>query len=103
VQFTGEALDVGDMSDLIVNFNPTHDYVDLSELFSVGSGEALSDYVQVMNASGNTEVQIDSDGAVGGSIYDQIIATFDGGLAETELNILYDNDGSDGSAVITVI
>ena len=106
VHFSPDALNAGDLADLIVNFNTADDQVDLSALFTVntGAGDVLSDYVQVQNVSGVTEVQIDADGAVGGHSYSAVIATFDSALtASTAVNVLYDQDGTHVNSTVTVV
>ena len=107
VRFTPDALNAGDVSDLIINFNSGTDGVDLSQLFTVNTntGDMLSDYVQIQNVAGTTEVQIDANGATGGHNYSAIIATFDTSLsAGTTVNVLYSQDGSPETAShVTVV
>ncbi len=106
VHFSPDALNVGDLADLIVNFNTANDEVDLSALFTVnsGAGDVLSDYVQVQNVGGATEVQIDANGATGGHNYSAVIAMFDSALSPgTAVNVLYDQDGSHVTHAVTVV
>ena len=104
VQFTGEVLDGGDLPDQIANFDQGNDVVDLSELLDVAGGENITEYVRIQNVSGETQVQIDSNGLAGGSSYDHVIATFDGGLATgSAVNILYDDSGIESTNAITVV
>ncbi|MCR4268053.1 hypothetical protein NUU27_17900, partial [Nitratireductor sp. ZSWI3] len=72
----------------IIGFG-SEDVVDLTELFTVGAGEDLSDYAQM---SGNN-LEVDADGASGPGTW-ETVAHFDVAPV-SPVNILYNEDGSD--------
>jgi len=92
VQFTTGALNAGDASDLIVNFDSGADFVDLSTLFNATSAADLTNNARIHTVGGTTELQI---APAGDGNYSAVIATFDTALsAGTSVNVLYDQNGT---------
>ncbi len=107
VVFAANALNAGDVADLIANFNTSNDELVVSDLFTVngGTGDVLSNYVQIQNVGGTTQVQVDANGLTGGHNYSAVIATFDTALsAGTNVNVIYTLDSNNQAQThVTVI
>ncbi|EKF20423.1 VWA domain-containing protein, partial [Nitratireductor pacificus] len=80
----------------LTNLNPeeiigfgAEDVVDLTELFTVGSGEDVSDYARMSGS----DLQVDADGASGPGTW-ETVAQFNV-TPVNPVNILYDDDGTD--------
>lgn len=85
---------IDDMDDIITDFG-SGDVIDLTSLFEVSDGGALSDYVKFENGF----LQVDTDGA-GGTEDFQNAVQFQNAPSTATIAILFNNNGDDDSGSV---